>query len=157
MEVSSRPTTVARNVLLVLGVVDLVRGIMHTFVLTWAAANMARIDSNPDALMLLGIFGNSNLLTGALYLLVASRAREIAGYILGIIPLAYAVGIVGIRLNGVSMQSEFNGKYMMLVYLLVCTVTFGYFIVGRRRGQDRREADRRRAEGSEALRQGTES
>ena len=64
MEDSSRPETVARNVLLVLGVVDLVRGI---------------------------------------------------------------------RLNGVSMQSEFNGKYMMLVYLLVCIVTFVYFIVGARR------------------------
>ena len=133
MKGSSRPETVARNVLLVLGVVDLVRGIMHTFVLTWAADNIARIEPNPDALMLLGVFGNSNLLTGALFLLVAFRAREIAGYILGIIPVAYFVGIVGIRLNGVSMQSEFNGKYMMLVYFLVCIVTFVYFIVARRR------------------------
>ncbi len=139
MEGSSRPETVARNVLLVLGVVDLVRGIMHTFVLTWAAGNIARIDPNPDALMLLGVFGNSNLLTGALYLLVAFRAREIAGCILGIIPVAYAVGIVGIRLNGVSMQSEFNGKYMMLVYFLVCIVTFVYFIVARRREDPRQE------------------
>lgn len=130
---SSRPVAVARTVLLVLGVVDLVRGIMHTFVLGWAAANIARIDPHPDALMLLGVFGNSNLLTGALYLLVAFKAREIAGYVLGIIPAAYLIGIAGIRLNGVSMQSDFNGKYMMLVYFLVCIVTFVYFIAARRR------------------------
>ena len=130
---NSRPITVARTVLIVLGIVDLVRGVMHTFVLGWAAENIARIAAHPDALMLLGVFGNSNLLTGALYLLVAFTAREIAGYILGIIPVAYFVGIVGIRLNGVSMQSEFNGKYMMLVYFLVCIATFVYFMVARRR------------------------
>ncbi len=130
---NSRPVAMARTVLIVLGFVDLVRGVMHTFVLGWAAENIARIAPHPDALMLLGIFGNSNLLTGALYLLVAFRAREIAGYILGIIPVAYFVGIVGIRLNGVSMQSEFNGKYMMLVYFVVCIVTFVYFVVARRR------------------------
>ncbi|TVR57293.1 MAG: hypothetical protein EA426_12310 [Spirochaetaceae bacterium] len=134
---SSRPVTVARNVLIVLGVIDLVRGIMHTFVLNWAAENIARIAPHPDALMLLGVFGNSNLLTGALYLLVALKAREIAGYILGIIPVAYLVGVVGIRLNGVSMQSEFNGKYMMLVYFVVCIVTFVYFIAARRREIER--------------------
>ena len=133
MKDTSRPVTVARTVLLVLGVVDLVRGIMHTFVLTWAAANIAQIAPHPDALMLLGVFGNSNLLTGALFLLVAFKAREIAGYILGIIPVAYFVGIVGIRLNGVSMQSEFTGKYMMLVYFVVCIVTFVYFVVAGRR------------------------
>ena len=137
---SSRPVRVARTVLLVLGVVDLVRGIMHTFVLTWAAENIARIAPHPDALMLLGVFGNSNLLTGALYLFVAVKAREIAGYILGIIPVAYLVGIEGIRLNGVSMQSEFNGKYMMLVYFVVCIVTFVYFVVATGKGTGRREA-----------------
>ncbi len=105
---------------------------MHTFVLTWAAENIAQIAPHPDALMLLGVFGNSNLLTGALFLLVAFKAREIAGYILGIIPVAYFVGIVGIRLNGVSMQSEFTGKYMMLVYFVVCIVTFVYFVVAKR-------------------------
>ena len=133
MKDTSRPVTVARTVLLVLGVVDVVRGVMHTFVLTWAAENIAQIAPHPDALMLLGLFGNSNLLTGALFLLVAFKAREIAGYILGIIPVAYFVGIVGIRLNGVSMQSEFTGKYMMLVYFVVCIVTFVYFVVAGRR------------------------
>ena len=117
----------ARTVLLILGVVDIIRGVMHTFVFTWAAENIAKIDPHPDALMLLGVFGNSNFLTSAVYLLIAIKAREIAGYVLEFIPFAYFVGIVGVRTNGVTMQSAFNGQYMMFVYFAVCIVAFVYF------------------------------
>lgn len=94
--------------------------------------NVARIDAHPDALMLLGVFGNSNFLTAGIFLLVAWKAKELSGYVLGIIPLAYLTGIIGIRLNGVTMQSEFNGQYGMLIYFAVCVVTFVYFVWVRR-------------------------
>ncbi len=127
-----RAVRVSRNVLFVLAGVDLVRGIAHTFLLNWAAMNVARIDAHPDALMLLGVFGNSNFLTAGVFLLVAWKAKELAGYVLGIIPLAYFAGVVGIRLNGVTMQSEFNGQYGMMIYFAVCVVTFVHFVWARR-------------------------
>ncbi|MFP4508541.1 MAG: hypothetical protein ACLFNQ_00280 [Spirochaetaceae bacterium] len=130
-----RAIGVSRNVLFVLAGVDLIRGIAHTFLLNWAAMNVARIEPHPDALMLRGVFGNSNFLTAGVFLLVAWKAKELAGYVLGIIPLAYFVGITGIRLNGVSMQSEFNGQYMMMIYFAVCVVTFLYFIRTQRVGR----------------------
>jgi hypothetical protein len=129
MITKERALGVARTVLLVLAVVDVIRGIMHTFVLTWAAENIARIAPHPDALMLLGIFGNSNLLTGAIYFLIALKARQIAPYTLAIIPVAYFVGVVGIRSTGVTMQSAFNGKYMMFAYFAVCIATFVVYLV----------------------------
>ena len=118
----------SQRVLLFLAGVDGLRGLFHTFFLNWAALNIAQIDGHPDALLLLGVFGNSNFLTAGLFLLIALKAKELSGYVLGIIPLAYALGILGIRLNGVSMQSEFSGKYMMLAYLGLCTLTFLYFL-----------------------------
>ncbi|TVQ24473.1 MAG: hypothetical protein EA383_11125 [Spirochaetaceae bacterium] len=125
---NAQAVAVSRNVLFVLAAVDLIRAIMHTFFLNWAALNVARIDPHPDALMLLGVFGNSNFLTAGVFALIAWKARDLAGYVLGIIPVAYGLGILGIRLNGVSMQSDFNGQYMMMVYFAVCIITFLYFI-----------------------------
>ena len=61
------------------------------------------------------------------------KARKIAGYVLGIIPLSYLVGIVGIRTSGVTMQSAFNGQYVMFVYFAVCIVAFGYLAFSPRR------------------------
>ncbi len=136
-----RAVTVAGTVLFALGVVDILRGIAHTALLRWAAGTIAGIDPHPDALMLLGVFGNSNFLTGALFVFVAWKARELAGYILGMIPLAYLVGSLGIRANGVTMQSSFSGRYVMLVYFAVCIVTFVYFVIAQRRSvHDRGQA-----------------
>ncbi len=129
---TARAVAVSRNVLVVLAAVDLIRGIAHTFLLNWAALNVARIDPHPDALMLLGVFGNSNFLTAGVFALIAWKAENLAGYVLGIIPVAYGLGTTGIRLNGVSMQSEFNGQYMMMVYFAVCIVTFLYYIRAQR-------------------------
>lgn len=118
--------TFTRGVLFFLAAVDLIRGFFHTYLLTWAAAEVARIDPNPDALFLLGVFGNSNFLTGGIFFLIAWKAKELAQYVVGIIPLAYGLGIAGIRLNGISMESEFNGQYMMYLYFGICILSFIY-------------------------------
>jgi hypothetical protein len=117
---------VSQRLLFILAGLDIIRGIFHTYLLTWAASEVARIDPHPDAIFLLGVFGNSNFLTGALFFLIAWKAKELAQYVVGLIPLAYAIGILGIRLNGVSMQSEFNGQYMMFIYMGVCILTWVY-------------------------------
>lgn len=57
-------------VLACLGVIDLVRGFLHTFLVEHSAVKIAGMDlahSGQDQLMLLGSFGISNFLTGAIY------------------------------------------------------------------------------------------
>ncbi len=58
-------------VLASLGLIDLVRGFLHTFFVQHSAVKIAGLDlahSGGDQLMLLGSFGISNFLTGAFYL-----------------------------------------------------------------------------------------
>lgn len=110
-------------VLIVIAIVDIIRGCMHTFNINYAAANIAKIDPHPDALYLLGVFGMSNFLTAFIYLIIVWKAKHIAPFILLIIPLGYLVGIIGLKTQGVHMQSDFNGQYMMFGYFAICLLT----------------------------------
>jgi hypothetical protein len=65
-------------VLFCIGAYDLVRGFMHTFLLKWSAVHFAGFDLATvpqDQVFMLGAFGISNFLTGALLLLISLRAR----------------------------------------------------------------------------------
>jgi hypothetical protein len=109
---------------------DLLRGFMHTFLLTWSATNIAKFDlttATPDQFFLLGVFGISNFLTGFIYLLISRKARQLSPYVLILIPLAYLLGLAGISVSGVHAQAAFEGKYFMLVYFGICIVTFAFF------------------------------
>lgn len=116
-------------VLFGIGLIDLLRGFMHTYYLTWAATNIAKLDlsAGGQQLFLLGVFGMSNWVTGLIYLIVSIKAREISPYILITIPLAYGIGLFGIRMDGVKASAEFNGQYFMYVYFAVCIITFVIF------------------------------
>ena len=117
-----------------LGILDVIRGIMHTFLLRWAAVHVAGFDpatTPPDQYFLLGVFGISNFLTGFLYFLISRRARELAPYVLIIIPLTYLLGIVGIKIAGVHMQAAFGGQYFMFAYLALCVINFINFLIQR--------------------------
>lgn len=115
------------TVLVILGVLDLIRGIMHTFLLTWSANNIAGFNpatATRDQYFLLGVFGISNFLTGFLYLLISRKARQLAPDILILIPLVYLLGILGILSGGIHPQAAFEGKYFMMVYFAICLITF---------------------------------
>ncbi len=117
-------------VLVVLGILDLIRGVMHTFLLTWSADHIAGFDpatATRDQYFLLGVFGVSNFLTGFLYLLISRKARELAPDILILIPLVYLLGTMGILSGGVHPQAAFEGKYFMMVYFGICLITFLIF------------------------------
>jgi len=116
-------------VLFCLGLLDLLRGFMHTFNINWASANIAKIDPHPDALMLMGSFGISNFLTGFIYLYIVWKVKEKASIILFLIPAAYFIGVVGMKLSGIYMQSEFNGQYMMYVYMAICVLSSLYYAI----------------------------
>lgn len=117
-------------VLFLIGGYDVLRGFMHTFLLTWSAANFAKFDlatTPQDQVFMLGVFGISNFLTGFIYLLISRKARELSPYVLIIIPLTYILGLVGIWSGNVHGQAAFDGKYFMLVYFAICIVTFIVF------------------------------
>lgn len=123
------------TVLFILGILDLVRGFMHTFLLRWSGVHIAGFDpvtAPPDQFFLLGAFGISNFLTGSLFLLISRRARELSPYVLAIIPAAYLLGMIGIGVAGVQAQAVFGGRYFMMVYLAACVVTVAVFLVRRR-------------------------
>lgn len=123
------------TVLFFIGILDVIRGFMHTFLLTWSATNIAKLDlvnGSSDQLFLLGVFGISNYLTGFIYFLISRKARELSPYVLIIIPLTYLLGMIGIRSGGVQGQAAFNGQYFMFVYFGICAITFLTFLFQKR-------------------------
>jgi hypothetical protein len=124
------------TVLFFIGVLDVLRGFMHTFLLRWSAVHFAGFNlatSPADQVFLLGVFGISNYLTGFLYFLISRRARKLSPYVLIIIPLTYMLGLAGISMANVHTQAAFEGKYFMMVYFAICVITFIVFLVQRSR------------------------
>lgn len=122
------------TVLFVLGIVDLIRGVMHTFLLRWSGVHVAGFDpvtTPSDQFFMLGAFGISNFLTGVLYLLISRKARGLSPYVLAIIPATYLLGMVGIGVAGVQAQALFGGRYFMIVYLAACVATVAVFLAQR--------------------------
>lgn len=115
--------------LFALGVVDFIRGFMHTFMNDYASTTFAQINQDPDALFLLGVFGVSNFVTSFLFFLVYFKARHLSPHVLLIVFAGYVLGVIGIRTAGLSMQSPFYGQYMMFAYLAATLlVPLMYFI-----------------------------
>ena len=117
----------ASLVLACMGIIDLVRGFLHTFMVQHSAVHVAGMDLSQDGgnqLMLLGAFGISNFLTGALFIAVAWKARQLVPAVLLIAPAAYLLGFIALRLNHVSPEAAFPGRWFMLCYLSVSFLTF---------------------------------
>lgn len=117
--------------LVIIAIMDLVRGYMHTVNIWYASENIAKMTQTADTMNLMNTFGISNLLTGCIYFLIILKAKELSPYALIIIPVAYLIGIISSNITGVAaMQvSEWNGKYMMYVYLSVTAlIGINYFI-----------------------------
>ena len=115
-------------ILLVLGCVDLFRGVLHTIFLRFAAENIMGLNLAAEAdnqLLLMGTFGISNYITGIVWILIAFKARNIVQWILLVIPGSYALGTIFIRfVYGVESSSKLGGLPMMIGYMIVCIGTF---------------------------------
>ena len=73
------------RVLFGLGLYDLLRGFMHTFLLRWSGINVAGFDAETtpvNQFFMLGTFGISNFLTGFIFLLVSRRSPELSPFVL---------------------------------------------------------------------------
>ncbi len=112
-----------RGFLLFLVFLDFIRGFMHTFLNEFAALNIARIDPNPDALYLLGAFGISNFVTSFIFFMIWKKAKHLSPYVLITVFAGYVFGILGMQVGRTTMESAFNGQYMMYAYL-VATLVF---------------------------------
>ncbi len=122
-------SSVSAIVLGAAAIMDFLRGIAHTFRVRFAAANGAEIEPLPDSLFLLGAFGISNFLTCFLFVLILRKARQLAPYVLAIIPVSYFLGAVGMRFQEVQPEAAFNGRYIMMVYLSICILTVVYYLL----------------------------
>jgi hypothetical protein len=125
-------------VLASLGLIDLARGFLHTFLVQHSAVKIAGLNldhSGGDQLMLLGSFGISNFLTGAIYIAVALRAKQLVPTVLAIIPAAYLLGFIAFQLNDITPEAAFPGRSFMLAYCGVCVLTFVASIVWMRRAK----------------------
>ena len=118
-------------VAITLGILDLVRGFMHTLLLEYAAGNIAGLDLSSsvavDLLQLMGGFGISNYITGVMLILLGWKARPLELTMLGVIPAAYLIGTAGIKFNTTAYaatEGAWGGLPMMMVYMIVCIVTF---------------------------------
>jgi hypothetical protein len=128
-------------VLASLGFIDLVRGFLHTFLVQHSAVKIAGLNldhSGGDQLMLLGSFGISNFLTGAIYLAVALKAKQLVPTVLAIIPAAYLLGFIAFRLNGITPEAAFPGRTFMLGYCSVCVLTCVVSMIWMRRAKQPR-------------------
>lgn len=119
------------RVLILLGCIDLVRGFMHTVALEYAAINIAGLDLSTstaaEQLRLLGAFGISNWVTGVTFILIALKAKNISIYIVGLIPLAYGLSSIAMRINTAGYAqttANWGGMQMMVPYLIVSGLTF---------------------------------
>jgi uncharacterized membrane protein (GlpM family) len=104
---------------------------MHTVALEYAALNIAGLDlttsTAAEQLRLLGAFGISNWVTGASFILIALKAKNISIHIMGLIPIAYGLSAIAMKINTagyVQTTADWGGMKMMVPYLIVCGVTF---------------------------------
>jgi hypothetical protein len=112
-------------VLFGLGIMDLVRGCMHIFFIDFAIATFAHLDLScapDDQKMLLMAFCISNFLTGAIFIIISQKARQIVGLIIPLIPFCYFVGAIVIK-STLHPTSDFLGQWFMLMYFIVCIGT----------------------------------
>ena len=139
----NRPTPKFISIMAVfLGVIDLLRGFMHTVVLPYSATHIASLDLSgptaPDLLRLLGLFGISNYITGATIILTGLYARPIALVLLGLIPAFYGLGLLTIHaaMNPYPPSTaQWGGRPFMMINLSLYVLTFlaGIFVLRHRK------------------------
>lgn len=117
-------------VLFLAALMDIKRGVAHTFNVRYSAEYLAGIEPISDSLVLMVAFGISNFLTGVIYLLILWKAKKLIPHVLIMIPLSYLLGSLGMRYQNVQMESAFVGQYIMAVYLGICLLSgLMYFLV----------------------------
>ncbi len=113
-------------VLTLIGIIDLARGVIHTFFVEFAATNIAGLNLSvvtQDQLFLLALFGVSNYMTGAIFLLIAFRARHLVPimllFVLGLFMLPTIILMAVLQPTAPLSGGGLIGP----AYLLLCGIT----------------------------------
>jgi hypothetical protein len=124
-------------VTLLLGCYDLLRAIKYTLHLELPALQIESLDlSNFEAIRVLhflAIFGASNYIISIMLILTAFMARRLALIMLAVLPFAYGLGILTIKLNAAEYhlsQASWQSMLPMFIYLSICLVTFIAGLIG---------------------------
>ena len=133
MDQKTNLPTIISTAAIALGSLDLIRGLMHTFLIRFAATKIAGLDLSTsqagDLLVLMGSFGISNYVSGIALILMGWKSRELAWIMLAAIPAAYLVGGLAIRFYSADYaisQSAWGGRPMMMGYMVICMLIFLY-------------------------------
>ena len=108
-----------------LGCIDLIRGIIHTILLEFAAINIFVIDTTggvDNQMFLLGVFGISNYLTGIMFILIGLKARQLVPIMLPIIPITYFGGAALIS-RVANPTAQLGGLSFIQAYFVICIAT----------------------------------
>ena len=109
-----------------LGCIDLFRAFIHTFMLEYAALNIFVVDLSggvDNQILLLGVFGISNYLTGIMFILIGLKARHLVPIMLPVIPIFYIGGSALIS-RVATPTAQLGGDLYMRIYFTVCIATF---------------------------------
>ncbi|MHA1376454.1 MAG: hypothetical protein ACTSR7_19420 [Promethearchaeota archaeon] len=109
-----------------LGCIDLFRAFMHTFMLEYAALNIFVIDLSggvDNQILLLGVFGISNYITGIMFILIGLKARHLVPIMLPVIPIIY-IGGAALISKVATPTAQLGGDLYMRIYFAVCIATF---------------------------------
>ncbi len=111
-------------ILVCIGCFDIIRGIVHTFFIEYAATNIVGLDltcNRADQMVLLMIFGTSNYMTGAIYILIGLKARNLVPAMFAIIIFLFVIPAV-IIFAIMQPTAAFSGGPLGPIYLIISSV-----------------------------------
>ena len=111
--------------LLIIGVINLSRGILHTFLVEFAATSIAGLDlsiARDELLNLMNVYGWSNIIEGILFIVIASKSRNLAPLALILAGLFTPMVALTNNLANISLAgADWSGAILMLgVYMPLC-------------------------------------
>ena len=124
--------------LLIVAVINLGRGILHTFLVEYAATNIAGLDlsiARNELLNLMNSYGWSNIIEGILYIVIATKSRNLAPLALMLAGLLIPFAALTNNLANISLAgAKWSGAPLMLfIYLPLCLLPVVIFYIQRSR------------------------
>ena len=124
--------------LLIVAVFNLGRGILHTFLVEYAATNIAGLDlstARNELLNLMNVYGWSNIIEGILYIVIATKSRNLAPLTLTLAGLFIPLSALTNNLADISLAGANWGgaQYMLFFYTPLCLLPVVIFYIQRLR------------------------
>ena len=124
--------------LLIVAIFNLGRGILHTFLVEYAATNIAGLDlstARNELLNLMNVYGWSNIIEGILYIVIATKSRNLAPLALTLAGLFIPLSALTNNLAYISLAGANWGgaPYMLFIYMPLCLLPVVIFYIQRLR------------------------